>query len=192
MVMFPTVQDLSAAERARKAIEAERDELQEELSSGTSSRSALADDKRRLEGRVTQLEEELEEERTQSEIMADKFKKMSLQVEQLTAEVNSERASTQKIENARTQLDKQVTQSCSLSSGSLAHHRSLTVCFRTRIFVTRSRSWSLRSVCAERAPSKRWRARLLLSRNSSILKQSKSNTNPPPPQVISFCQQIEI
>ena len=73
-------EDLAASERARKAVEAERDELAEEVSSGASNKNSLVEEKRRMEGRISQLEEELEEETSNLEIMADKARKNGLQV----------------------------------------------------------------------------------------------------------------
>ena len=65
-------EDLGAAERARRAIEQERDELLEELNNNTSAKSAFSEDRKRYELTIGNLEEELEEERTQTELMADK------------------------------------------------------------------------------------------------------------------------
>lgn len=44
------------------------------------SRSALADEKRRLEARIAQLEEELEEESSNMEILNDRLRKSTQQV----------------------------------------------------------------------------------------------------------------
>lgn len=110
-MFFP--QDLAAAERARKQAEAERDELADELASNASgkwvtsrfvsvvirggtiggdvcchcSRSALADEKRRLEARISQLEEELEEEQGNMELLNDRLRKSSQQVSEQQLEV---------------------------------------------------------------------------------------------------------
>lgn len=65
-------EDLSAAERARRAIEQERDELLEELNSNSSTKQAVAEERKRWEAQIAALEEELEEERTQTELMQDK------------------------------------------------------------------------------------------------------------------------
>lgn len=101
------MQDLAAAERARKQAEAERDELSDELASNSSGkwvestvlcfcmvtkryftfsfapltlRSALSEEKRRLEAKIAQLEEELEEEQSNMEILNDRLRKSSQQV----------------------------------------------------------------------------------------------------------------
>ena len=52
----------------------------EELTSGSSSRSALSDEKRRLDSRINELEEELEEERAQNEMLEEKAKRAQLAV----------------------------------------------------------------------------------------------------------------
>ena len=65
-------EDLNTAERARRAIEAERDELLEELNNNTSAKTAVAEERKRWEAQIAALEEELEEERTQTELMQDK------------------------------------------------------------------------------------------------------------------------
>merc|ERR1719325_317223 len=54
-------EDLSAAERARRTAEAERDELAEELSSSGSKGALALDEKRRLDARIAALEGKLEE-----------------------------------------------------------------------------------------------------------------------------------
>lgn len=65
-------EDLAAAERARRAVEQERDELLEELNSNSAVKAAIAEERKRWEAQIAALEEELEEERTQSELMQDK------------------------------------------------------------------------------------------------------------------------
>lgn len=67
-------EDLAAAERARRAVEQERDELLEELNSNSAVKAAIAEERKRWEAQIAALEEELEEERTQSELMQDKVK----------------------------------------------------------------------------------------------------------------------
>lgn len=49
--------------------EAERDELQEELTQYTSKVTLGADEKKRLEARISSLEEELEEEQSNVEVI---------------------------------------------------------------------------------------------------------------------------
>jgi len=67
-------EDLAAAERARRTIEQERDELFEELNSNSSVKAAIAEERKRWEAQIAALEEELEEERTQTELMQDKVR----------------------------------------------------------------------------------------------------------------------
>lgn len=66
---------LAAAERARRTIEQERDELFEELNSNSAVKAAIAEERKRWEAQIAALEEELEEERTQTELMQDKVSK---------------------------------------------------------------------------------------------------------------------
>ena len=65
-------EDLGAAERARRAIETDRDELLEELNNNSAAKTAVAEERKRHEQQLAALEEELEEERTQTELMQDK------------------------------------------------------------------------------------------------------------------------
>merc|ERR1711981_850736 len=60
--MMQLQEDLSAAERARRTAEAERDDLQEEMNNNAGKGSIMSDEKRRLDARIAALEEELEEE----------------------------------------------------------------------------------------------------------------------------------
>ncbi|KAI4833103.1 hypothetical protein KUCAC02_016021 [Chaenocephalus aceratus] len=100
-------EDLATAERLKRQIQNERDELQEEMSSSNTKNSLLADEKRRLEARITQLEEELEEEQLNTEMVNDRWKRSALQTEQLTTELGAERSGSQRLEGARSQLDRQ-------------------------------------------------------------------------------------
>jgi len=100
-------EDLGAAERARRAIEQERDELLEELNNNTSAKSAFSEDRKRYELTIGNLEEELEEERTQTELMADKVKRSNLQLEQINTDLSAERAAAQSLDNARMTLERQ-------------------------------------------------------------------------------------
>lgn len=52
LLFFPLKQDLSSAERARRAAEAERDDLQEEINSHAGKGSLMSDEKRRLDARI--------------------------------------------------------------------------------------------------------------------------------------------
>uniref|UniRef100_A0A7N6BGK7 Myosin, heavy chain 11b, smooth muscle n=1 Tax=Anabas testudineus TaxID=64144 RepID=A0A7N6BGK7_ANATE len=100
-------QMLAAAERARKQAETERDELSEELSSNSSGKSMMSDEKRRLETKISQLEEELEEEQANVESLNDRLRKSQQLVEQLGAELSAERSSSQSREGSRQQLERQ-------------------------------------------------------------------------------------
>ncbi|XP_026215230.1 myosin-9-like [Anabas testudineus] len=100
-------EDLANAERLKRQIQTERDELMDEISSSNSKNSLLAEDKRRLEARITQLEEELEEEHLNTEMVNDRLKKSTLQAEQLTTELAAERSNSQRVEGARSQLERQ-------------------------------------------------------------------------------------
>ncbi|CAE1280277.1 MYH [Acanthosepion pharaonis] len=100
-------EDLAAAERARKNAETERDELQEEIASGSVSKSSLNEEKRRLELRISELEDLLDEEQNNSEILVDKNKKVNAQYEQLLTELNAEKSASQQLENQRLSLERQ-------------------------------------------------------------------------------------
>ncbi|GAB6031166.1 MHC class II transactivator [Chamberlinius hualienensis] len=100
-------EDLQSSDRARRAAESERDELQEEINNNANKGTFMADEKRRMESRIQQLEEELEEEQTNSESLMDKARKSTMQVEQLTTELAAERSNTQKLENQRMLLERQ-------------------------------------------------------------------------------------
>ncbi|XP_041789381.1 myosin-9-like [Chelmon rostratus] len=100
-------EDLATAERLKRQVQAERDELQDELNSSNSKNSLLTDEKRRLEAHIAQLEEELEEEHLNTEMVTDRLKRSTLQTEQLTTELGTERSTTQRLEGARSQLDRQ-------------------------------------------------------------------------------------
>lgn len=100
-------EDLASSERARRAAETERDELQEEINSNSSKGSLMIDEKRRLEARISALEEELEEEQSNSELLVDRNRKAQLSIEQITTELATEKSNAQKHENARTLLERQ-------------------------------------------------------------------------------------
>ena len=100
-------EDLSAADRARRAAEAERDDLQEEINSSAGKGSLLSDEKRRLDARIAALEEELEEEQGNSEVLMERAKKAQINIEQLTTELAQERGQVQKLENSRMLLERQ-------------------------------------------------------------------------------------
>ncbi|XP_040002288.1 myosin-9-like isoform X3 [Xiphias gladius] len=100
-------EDLATAERLKRQVQTERDELQDEINSSISKNSLLADEKRRLEARISQLEEELEEEQLNTEMVNDRLKRTTLQTEQLTTELAGERSNSQRLEGARSHLDRQ-------------------------------------------------------------------------------------
>ncbi|CRL04792.1 CLUMA_CG017848, isoform A [Clunio marinus] len=100
-------EDLASSERARRAAETERDELQDEINSNSSKGSLIIDEKRRLEARISALEEELEEEQSNAELLVDRNRKAQLNIEQLTTELATEKSNAQKHENARTLLERQ-------------------------------------------------------------------------------------
>ncbi|XP_061088621.1 myosin-9-like isoform X1 [Conger conger] len=100
-------EDLAAAERMKRQIQQERDELQDEITSQVTKNSQLADEKRRLEGRIAQLEEELEEEQCNTELVNDRLKRATMQSEQMTSELSAERSNSQRLEGVRSHLDRQ-------------------------------------------------------------------------------------
>ncbi|XP_041640173.1 myosin-9-like [Cheilinus undulatus] len=100
-------EDLATAERLKRQIQAERDELQDEMNNSNTKNSLLTDEKRRLEARITQLEEELEEEQVNTEMTNDHLKRTTLQADQLTTELSAERSNSQRLEGARSQMDRQ-------------------------------------------------------------------------------------
>uniref|UniRef100_A0A671SRA4 Myosin-9 n=1 Tax=Sinocyclocheilus anshuiensis TaxID=1608454 RepID=A0A671SRA4_9TELE len=97
-------EDLAAADRAKRQIQQERDELQDEINSQNAKNS---DERRRLEARIAPLEEELEEEHLNVELVNDRLKKATLQAEQVTVELSAERGNSQRLEGLRSQLDRQ-------------------------------------------------------------------------------------
>ncbi|XP_037328239.1 myosin-9-like isoform X1 [Pungitius pungitius] len=100
-------EDLATAEKVKRQVQTERDELQEEIMSTNTKNTVLAEDKRKLEARITQLEEELEEEQLNTEMVNDRLKRSVLQTEQMTTELAEERSGSLRLEGARSQLDRQ-------------------------------------------------------------------------------------
>ncbi|XP_051940017.1 myosin-9-like isoform X2 [Hippocampus zosterae] len=100
-------EDLATAERLKRQIQAERDELQDEINNSNAKNSLQAEEKRRLEARITQLEEDLEEELLNTEMVNERLKRTTLQMEQLTTELSAEHSSVQRLEGTRSQLDRQ-------------------------------------------------------------------------------------
>uniref|UniRef100_A0A3B4D8B0 Myosin-9 n=1 Tax=Pygocentrus nattereri TaxID=42514 RepID=A0A3B4D8B0_PYGNA len=97
-------EDLASADRTKKQIQQERDELQDELNNSVCCRSLLSEERRKLEARIAQLEEELDEEQSNVELLHDRVKKAVLQV---LTELAAERSNGQRLEGARSQLDRQ-------------------------------------------------------------------------------------
>ncbi|MED6235033.1 Myosin-9 [Ataeniobius toweri] len=100
-------EDLATADRVKRQLQTERDELQDEINSSNTKNSVLLDEKRRLESRIAQLEEELDEEHLNKEMVNDRLKRLNMQTDQLTTELSSERSNSQRLEGARSQLDRQ-------------------------------------------------------------------------------------
>ncbi|XP_047220400.1 myosin-9-like isoform X2 [Girardinichthys multiradiatus] len=100
-------EDLATADRVKRQLQTERDELQDEINSSNTKNSVLLDEKRRLESRIAQLEEELDEEHLNTEMVNDRVKRLNIQTDQLTTELSSERSNSQRLEGARSQLDRQ-------------------------------------------------------------------------------------
>ncbi|CAJ0928487.1 unnamed protein product [Ranitomeya imitator] len=101
------LQELAAAERAKRQAQQERDELADEIANSSGKGALALEEKRRLDSRIAQLEEELEEEQGNTELANDRLRKATLQVDQMNADLNAERSNAQKNENARQQLDRQ-------------------------------------------------------------------------------------
>ncbi|XP_007574063.1 myosin-9-like isoform X1 [Poecilia formosa] len=100
-------EELATADRLKRQLQTERDELQDEINSSNTKNSLLTDEKRRLETRIAQLEEELDEEHLNTEMVNERVKRMSMQNDQLTTELTSERSNSQQLEGTRSQLDRQ-------------------------------------------------------------------------------------
>ncbi|KAJ6658902.1 hypothetical protein lerEdw1_019538 [Lerista edwardsae] len=73
------LQELAAAERAKRQAQQERDELADEIANSSGKGALALEEKRRLEARIAQLEEELEEEQGNTELVNDRLKKANLQ-----------------------------------------------------------------------------------------------------------------
>ncbi|XP_004619918.2 myosin-14 isoform X2 [Sorex araneus] len=101
-------EELAAADRARRQALQERDEMADEVASGSLSKAAILEEKRQLEGRLGQMEEELEEEQSNAELLGDRYRKLLLQVESLTSELSAERSFSAKAESGRQQLERQI------------------------------------------------------------------------------------
>uniref|UniRef100_A0A8C1MCZ5 Myosin-9 n=1 Tax=Cyprinus carpio TaxID=7962 RepID=A0A8C1MCZ5_CYPCA len=94
------LQELAAAERAKRQAQQERDELQDEINNQAAKG-------RRLEARIAQLEEELEEEQNNTELVNDRLKRALLQVRSINVELTAERSTSQRLEGARSQMERQ-------------------------------------------------------------------------------------
>ncbi|XP_076652681.1 myosin heavy chain 10 isoform X1 [Halictus rubicundus] len=105
--LMQLTEDFASSERARRAAENERDELQEELNNNANKGTLMLDEKRRLEARIATLEEELEEEQSNGELFMDRARKAQITIEQLTNEMTIERSTTQKLESHKLLLERQ-------------------------------------------------------------------------------------
>ena len=122
-------EEVTNAERARRAAESDRDELQDELSTVTSKvyveyinnysctldivdssdcSNSLSEEKRRIEGRISTLEEDLEEEQMNSESAVEKARKAQQQVDAMQADMSTLQSNLSKAESVKSQLEKQV------------------------------------------------------------------------------------
>ncbi|XP_038129419.1 myosin-9-like [Cyprinodon tularosa] len=100
-------EDLATADRLKRQLQTERDELQDEVNGSNTKNSLLSDEKRRLEARIAQLEEELDEEHLNTEMVNDRLKRTMMQNDQLNTELSTERSNSQRLEGNRSQLDRQ-------------------------------------------------------------------------------------
>ncbi|XP_054013231.1 myosin heavy chain, non-muscle isoform X5 [Hylaeus anthracinus] len=105
--LMQLTEDFASSERARRAAENERDELQEELNNNANKGTLMLDEKRRLEARIATLEEELEEEQSNGELLMDRARKAQITIEQLTNDLTTERSTTQKLESHKLLLERQ-------------------------------------------------------------------------------------
>ncbi|XP_024223620.1 myosin heavy chain, non-muscle isoform X3 [Bombus impatiens] len=105
--LMQLTEDYASSERARRAAENERDELQEELNNNANKGTLMLDEKRRLEARIATLEEELEEEQSNGELLMDRARKAQITIEQLTNDLTTERSTTQKLESHKLLLERQ-------------------------------------------------------------------------------------
>ncbi|OWA52979.1 Myosin heavy chain, non-muscle [Hypsibius exemplaris] len=94
------------AERARKAAEGDREDLEAQLHSLGLIRSNLQDEKRKLESRIVTLEEELEEEQTNNEMLSEKQSKASTERDKIAVELANERASVLRLEGLFAQSER--------------------------------------------------------------------------------------
>uniref|UniRef100_A0A8C1M9R7 Myosin-9 n=1 Tax=Cyprinus carpio TaxID=7962 RepID=A0A8C1M9R7_CYPCA len=101
------LQELAAAERAKRQAQQERDELQDEINNQAAKGSLGSEERRRLEARIAQLEEELEEEQNNTELVNDRLKRALLQTDQINVELTAERSTSQRLEGARSQMERQ-------------------------------------------------------------------------------------
>ncbi|KAJ1353295.1 Myosin N-terminal SH3-like domain [Parelaphostrongylus tenuis] len=99
--------DLSTSQNARRKIEAERDDLVEELSS---LRQGVfgQEEKNRYEQRITDLQEMLGEEQSNNELVNDKLRKAQAQVEQLTSDLTMERSVCERTDAEKTALERTI------------------------------------------------------------------------------------
>uniref|UniRef100_A0A158R4M4 Myosin motor domain-containing protein n=1 Tax=Syphacia muris TaxID=451379 RepID=A0A158R4M4_9BILA len=90
---------------AKRKVEAERDELAEELSTKP---SISLEDKKRYEDRILAISEELEEERNNLELCNDKLKKAQAQIESLTSEVSAEKSAKEVMDGEKKTLERRI------------------------------------------------------------------------------------
>ncbi|XP_055339641.1 myosin heavy chain, non-muscle-like isoform X2 [Paramacrobiotus metropolitanus] len=95
-----------AAEKARRAAESEREDMEGELQSIITMRNNLTDEKRRLEGRIAQLEEELEDKQTDNDMMMEARNKLTQERDKINAELANERLRIQTLESERSAAER--------------------------------------------------------------------------------------
>ncbi|KIH67574.1 M protein repeat protein, partial [Ancylostoma duodenale] len=98
--------DLSTVQAARRKVEAERDDLAEELSNIRQGGLIGQDEKKRYEKRIADLQEMVEEEQTSNELVNEKLKKAQAQVEQLTSELTMERSMCERADADKATLER--------------------------------------------------------------------------------------
>lgn len=74
----------------------------------STNRNGLSEEKRRLESRLVTMEEDLEEEQLNAETAVEKTRKAQEQLDGMNSEVAQHQSSISKLENNKSQLEKQV------------------------------------------------------------------------------------
>ena len=95
-------EEVQSTERAHRAAESKRDELQE---SANSKANSVSEEKRRIENKLSTLEEDLEEKQMNSEAAINKARKAEQQADSLSNENSQLPASLQNAESAKSQLN---------------------------------------------------------------------------------------